>query len=110
MENRKLLIRILLSLLLLGHIAQAQDKKEVKKEETEEWMKQDWPNLAKYREENAKLDLPAPGEKRVVFMGNHYGRLGNACSVFFRKGRLHQQRDQWTNHSSNAYPLQTRCD
>ena len=31
---------------------------------------QDWPNLAHYREENAKAGLPAAGENRVVFMGN----------------------------------------
>lgn len=31
---------------------------------------QDWPGLSRYRDENAKLGLPAPGEKRVVFMGN----------------------------------------
>ena len=31
---------------------------------------QDWPNLAKYRNDNARIGLPAPGENRVVFMGN----------------------------------------
>jgi lysophospholipase L1-like esterase len=30
----------------------------------------DWPNLARYREANATLGAPAPGERRVVFMGN----------------------------------------
>ena len=30
----------------------------------------DWPNLAKYRDSNAVLAAPAPGENRVVFMGN----------------------------------------
>ncbi|MEO7144907.1 MAG: SGNH/GDSL hydrolase family protein [Bryobacteraceae bacterium] len=30
----------------------------------------DWPNLARYRDENAALQPPAPGEKRVVFMGD----------------------------------------
>jgi len=30
----------------------------------------DWPNLARYRDENAKLGLPSANEKRVVFMGN----------------------------------------
>lgn len=30
----------------------------------------DWPNLARFREENLKLGSPEPGEKRVVFMGN----------------------------------------
>lgn len=31
---------------------------------------QDWPDLAHYRLENAKIGLPAPNENRVVFMGN----------------------------------------
>ena len=30
----------------------------------------DWPNLAKYRDSNAVLAAPKPGENRVVFMGN----------------------------------------
>ena len=30
----------------------------------------DWPNLQKYRDANAALGAPAPGERRVVFMGN----------------------------------------
>ena len=30
----------------------------------------DWPNLAKYRDSNAVLAAPKPGESRVVFMGN----------------------------------------
>lgn len=30
----------------------------------------DWANLARYRAENARLGPPAPGERRVVFMGN----------------------------------------
>lgn len=31
---------------------------------------QDWPNLARYHDENAQLSPPAPDEKRVVFMGD----------------------------------------
>lgn len=31
---------------------------------------QDWPNLNRFRMENDSIGLPAPGEKRVVFMGN----------------------------------------
>lgn len=30
----------------------------------------DWPNLRKYQDENSKLPPPAPGENRIVFMGN----------------------------------------
>lgn len=32
--------------------------------------KEDWPGLRRYRDANAQLGLPGPGEKRVVFMGN----------------------------------------
>jgi lysophospholipase L1-like esterase len=31
---------------------------------------QDWPNLARYAADNAKLAAPVPGETRVVFMGD----------------------------------------
>lgn len=31
---------------------------------------QDWPNLARYKDDNAKLSAPAPNDNRVVFMGN----------------------------------------
>lgn len=31
---------------------------------------QDWPDLARYREDDAKLPPPAPGENRVVFLGD----------------------------------------
>lgn len=31
---------------------------------------QDWPNLARYQEANASVDVPKKGENRVVFMGN----------------------------------------
>jgi lysophospholipase L1-like esterase len=33
-------------------------------------LRTDWANLARYREANATLGPPAPGERRVVFMGN----------------------------------------
>jgi lysophospholipase L1-like esterase len=36
----------------------------------QERQRNDWPNLARYREANAALGAPAPGENRVVFMGN----------------------------------------
>lgn len=33
-------------------------------------MQEDWANLARYRDENARLGPPRPGERRVVFIGN----------------------------------------
>jgi lysophospholipase L1-like esterase len=32
--------------------------------------RRDWPNLTRYREQNRALPAPAPGEARVVFMGD----------------------------------------
>lgn len=45
---------------------------------------QDWLNLNHFKDENAKLGAPAPGEKRVVFMGNSI-TIGwkNICHDFF---------------------------
>jgi lysophospholipase L1-like esterase len=37
---------------------------------TDDQLRTDWANLARYREANAKLPPPAAGEHRVVFMGN----------------------------------------
>ncbi|MEO8578181.1 MAG: capsular biosynthesis protein, partial [Gemmatimonadales bacterium] len=36
----------------------------------EDRLRNDWPNLQKYSKMNAELPAPAPGEDRVVFMGN----------------------------------------
>jgi lysophospholipase L1-like esterase len=33
-------------------------------------LRNDWPNLARYREANSRLGAPAAAEQRVVFMGN----------------------------------------
>jgi lysophospholipase L1-like esterase len=38
--------------------------------EQDEKMLRDWPNLARYQAANAQLQPAAPGEKRVVFMGD----------------------------------------
>lgn len=37
---------------------------------TDEQTLQDWANLSRYRQDDAKLGPPAPGEDRVVFMGD----------------------------------------
>ncbi|AEU36863.1 SGNH/GDSL hydrolase family protein [Granulicella mallensis] len=44
----------------------------------------DWPALAHYRDENIKLGDPAPGEKRVVFMGDSITEFwGKTYGKFF---------------------------
>jgi len=46
---------------------------------------QDWANLARYKDDNTKLGLPKPGEKRVVFMGNSITEgWGNLNPDFFK--------------------------
>ena len=54
MKKIQFLYSILLLSIIMGGKAQAQD----------------WPNLSKYQEENAKLKPIAPGEKRIVLMGD----------------------------------------
>lgn len=45
---------------------------------------QDWANLNRFKNENAQLAPPAPGEQRVVFMGNSITEgWANACPDFF---------------------------
>jgi lysophospholipase L1-like esterase len=54
-----------------------------------EQMLQDWPDLARYRAANANLTPLAPGEKRVVFMGDSItdawgtDALGHPTGAFF---------------------------
>ncbi|MHC2992268.1 acylhydrolase [Pontibacter sp. HJ8] len=68
MRKIKLFFGTLLLLLLSGNSVTAQD----------------WANLTRYREENAKLGLPASGERRIVFMGNSITEgWGNIHPAFF---------------------------
>jgi lysophospholipase L1-like esterase len=47
-------------------------------------MKDDWPNLARFKEENVKLGNPAPGENRIVFIGNSITQCwGDSAPEFF---------------------------
>ncbi|MGM0666451.1 MAG: SGNH/GDSL hydrolase family protein [Bacteroidota bacterium] len=48
---------------------------------------QDWANLERFREENAQLGTPAPGEKRVVFMGNSITEGWSRHSPSFFEGK-----------------------
>jgi lysophospholipase L1-like esterase len=54
MKNIKLIYSILFLSIVMGGKVQAQD----------------WPNLNKYQNENANLKPIAPGQKRIVFMGD----------------------------------------
>lgn len=48
---------------------------------------QDWANLERFREENAQLGAPAPGEKRIVFMGNSITEGWSQHSPSFFEGK-----------------------
>ena len=48
---------------------------------------QDWANLERFREENTEMGPPAPGEKRVVFMGNSITEGWSQHSPSFFEGR-----------------------
>ena len=46
---------------------------------------QDWPYLAKYEQENAKIELPEPDENRVVFLGDSITEFWSKEHIFFDK-------------------------
>jgi lysophospholipase L1-like esterase len=78
MNNRKFITSLLIVVFTLCLALQAQNKQaEPTAEQKEAWRKaqeeqfhNDWANLARFRNDNKKIALPATGEIRVVFMGN----------------------------------------
>lgn len=58
-----------------------------RKRESEERFRNDWANLKRYQNENKKLQPPAAGENRVVFMGNSIteGWKRTDSSFFYKK-------------------------
>ena len=60
----------LLGLLATSAFAQDNTDAAAKKKQQEELMKQDWACLKCFQDDNAKVEAPKAGEKRVVFMGN----------------------------------------
>jgi lysophospholipase L1-like esterase len=69
MKIFKTMLPILLLTMFTGEISQAQD----------------WANLTRFRDENAKLGLPLPGENRIVFMGNSITEgWSQKCPDFFK--------------------------
>lgn len=53
---------------------------------------QDWPNLSKYQEENAQLKPVAPGEKRIVFMGDSITEFWSAIDSDYFIGKPYLNR------------------
>ena len=70
----------------------------------------DWPNLARYRDQNRALAAPAPSEPRVVFMGDSITdawpqpRFG----TFFTRQALRRPRHQRPDDAADAHPLPSR--
>lgn len=59
---------------------QAAERKRI----AQERMQNDWANLSKYREDNAKLGAPGAGQNRVVFMGDSITEgWGQSFAVLF---------------------------
>jgi lysophospholipase L1-like esterase len=68
MKNLKLTLGMLLVSIFMGELILAQD----------------WANLNRFKDENAKLELPAKGENRIVFMGNSITQgWSETCPEFF---------------------------
>jgi len=104
MKKLNLTFSLILSLLLLGQYACAQDEQAQKIidgktgaqiiHEYEYWssIRDDWPNLEYYREANAKLKPPAANENRVVFMGNSITEGWIMTSPEFFEGKTYIDR------------------
>jgi lysophospholipase L1-like esterase len=61
---------LLISLLFSAFQIQAQQLVSEEEMQNIHYLKTDWPDLKRFREENTRVGLPEPGENRVVFMGN----------------------------------------
>jgi lysophospholipase L1-like esterase len=78
--KRNKLISLLIMFIVSGLFVNAQNSAPA----TEDPMRTDWANLARFQEDNQKVGLPAMGENRVVFMGNSITEgWSNAMPGFF---------------------------
>lgn len=79
-----LLISSLAFSVLLGATSPAATVDAAKSAAGESAVLKNWPNLARYRAENAAVPPPKPGEKRVVFLGDSITDYwGRRHGVFF---------------------------
>jgi len=70
---------------------------------------QDWPGLKRFHDDNIKLGEPAPGEKRVVFMGNSITDFWEKLSPEFFKNRPYIDRG-YSGQTSPQMLLRFRAD
>jgi lysophospholipase L1-like esterase len=89
---RILVIKILLSLVILGCIVSAQSPRDCasitaaleQRLEAQRRLLTDWAGLVRYGSENAELPAPKPGEDRVVFLGDEITEnWGQGAAKFF---------------------------
>lgn len=76
MKNIKLIYSILFLSIVMGGKVQAQD----------------WPNLNKYQKENANLKPIAPGQKRIVFMGDSITEFWSVTDSEYFAGKQYVNR------------------
>jgi lysophospholipase L1-like esterase len=78
MKRGKFLSTLLILVFVCSSVLNAQknsteptsEQKEAWRKAQEEQLHNDWANFGRFREENKQINMPAAGEKRVVFMGN----------------------------------------
>jgi lysophospholipase L1-like esterase len=78
MKLLKFLMTIILSLIFMEQSILAQNI--------------DWPNLAKYKDDNIKIGLPKSDENRVVFMGNSITEAWGRVNPDFFEGKSYINR------------------
>jgi len=67
--------------------AMTQEQRDTFRKAMEDQRRNDWANLARYKEDNATVGLPAKGESRVIFMGNSITDFWIRFSPEFFKGK-----------------------
>lgn len=70
MKNNRFILCISLILFFMAPLLHAQQQMTDDERAEIQKLKTDWPNLARFHDENTNLRQPAAGENRVVFMGN----------------------------------------
>ena len=65
----------------------------------------DWPQLARYRQDNEKLPPPKSGESRVVFMGDSITDIGRGPLRLLRRDQAAVDRGISGQTAADARPL-----
>ena len=82
MKHLLFLISIILSLIFMEQTSIAQNDR----------LNTDWPNLAKYKDDNIKIGLPKSDENRIVFMGNSITEAWGRVNPDFFEGKSYINR------------------